>query len=74
MQVTKGMGTVVAAYISCLLALGVFPVLFGVLAFVLGLINIYKGFHGHGAAQLVLSIAFAVLGIMLSQWVWQEFG
>jgi hypothetical protein len=56
---------VIVGYICVVLTFFGFPVLFMITGIVIGIVNITKGSIGHGILQIILSLIFGVLGILL---------
>ncbi|MBT5693026.1 MAG: hypothetical protein HOK49_01500 [Opitutae bacterium] len=54
-------GMVTAGYVFCILALLCFPGLFGLLAFIFGIINCAQNRVSHGVTQIVLSLIFVMI-------------
>jgi hypothetical protein len=62
--------TVPVGYVSAIVALVFIPIVFGPLAFGLGIYNVSKGRNGHGIAQIILSIVCTLIGMILGVLVW----
>jgi hypothetical protein len=52
-------------YICALLSLLVLPPAFGLAGLIIGIINLTRGRIGHGIAQIVLSVTFAIFGMLI---------
>lgn len=65
----SGIGYALLGWVFSLVSLLIVPILFGTLAFALGLITYYGRSKSHGAALMVFSVISLVLGSMLSFFV-----
>lgn len=56
---------VIAGYIAVFLSFFIFPIFFMIIGVILGIINLSKGATGHGILQIVLSLIFGILGMLI---------
>lgn len=61
-----GGGLIAAGYVCAGLAALIVPAGFGLAAVVIGVVNLIRGQVGHGIAQMVLGVACALFGTMVS--------
>jgi hypothetical protein len=61
----QGNGLIVAGYVCAAIALLIFPPVFALVAFIIGIVNLTRNQIGHGIAQIVLAVICGFFGMVI---------